>query len=373
MKNSDALKVSVGEPAQSTPDSGVDAGAPSHLTAALHEVSNALTVVMGWLDSASAQLGDHPASEALEVALSHARLGHRVARQAIGAPVPRDDGASKSSVDLAKEALLAVQPAAAVRGVQLTFEAASDAEALVQGATAGHQVLTNLLLNAIEFSPSDGTVTMSLRRDVGRLVFSVRDQGPGVDSSRIASLFAAPRSTRPGGAGIGLRHSREVARQQGGDLVLVGSGPGACFELTWPLRSRVDEPKSRSTPKRSLNGVRVLVLEDDPAVQSLLEVGLEVRGALTITVGSLEEFKVVMNGQPLFDAALLDLSPIVDDIPGVLAALQANNPSVKSVLISGQPAYTAEEADTQFDAWVRKPFELTEVVDTLSMLLSAAR
>src|SRR5689334_12172948 len=59
------------------------------LAAALHEVSNALTVVLGWLDVAAARLPDGSAgaslSEALEVAQSHARLGHQIARRAIGA------------------------------------------------------------------------------------------------------------------------------------------------------------------------------------------------------------------------------------------------------------------------------------------------
>src|SRR3954467_8341123 len=56
------------------------------LAGALHEVSNALTVVLGWLDNARAGL-DGRALEAVEVARAHASLGHAIARRAIGAPV----------------------------------------------------------------------------------------------------------------------------------------------------------------------------------------------------------------------------------------------------------------------------------------------
>ncbi|HKQ70859.1 MAG TPA: sensor histidine kinase, partial [Polyangiaceae bacterium] len=56
------------------------------LAGALHEVSNALTVVLGWLDNARAN-ADGAALEAIEVARAHAGLGHAIARRAVGAPI----------------------------------------------------------------------------------------------------------------------------------------------------------------------------------------------------------------------------------------------------------------------------------------------
>ena len=57
------------------------------MAGALHEVSNALTVVLGWLDVALAQLAAGSAREAIEIAHTHARLGHGLARSAIGVPM----------------------------------------------------------------------------------------------------------------------------------------------------------------------------------------------------------------------------------------------------------------------------------------------
>src|SRR5688572_15525753 len=62
----------------------------AQLAGALHEVSNALTVVLGWIAEAQSQTHAGPVQEALEVAQKYARRGHRVARAAIGAEVPED-------------------------------------------------------------------------------------------------------------------------------------------------------------------------------------------------------------------------------------------------------------------------------------------
>src|SRR5512142_872238 len=62
------------------------------LAGALHEVSNALTVVLGWLEVAQKHINDDQAGQAVNIALRQARFGHRVARRAIGASVTRDKG-----------------------------------------------------------------------------------------------------------------------------------------------------------------------------------------------------------------------------------------------------------------------------------------
>src|SRR5690606_38998313 len=98
---------------------------------------------------------------------------------------------------------------------------------------------------------------------------------------------------------------------------------------------------------------------------SLLELGLEARGAQVVAVGCAQEFTTLLQRRPVIDAALVDLSPIKADVKGALLQVRTCCPLAHLVLITGQPEGVPPEAEGQFAAWVRKPFEMGEVVDTL--------
>lgn len=340
---------------------------PAELAAALHEVSNALTVVLGWLDIAGGRAQAGPARDALEVAVSYARLGHGVARRAIG---DGDGGlaAERSAAVLARAAVLGITPAAERKGVHVRCESTTSLDDWVAEADAVAQILLNLLLNAVAFSPAGGVVTLTLREGDGGIVFRVIDEGPGIDPERAATLFTAPDSTRPGGTGIGLVHSSAAARERGGQLSLARPGPGACFELFWPKRPERADARPAPEPVR-LDGARVLVLEDDPAVLGLIELALEARGAMVISVTSLHDLASFEVGGGL-SAALFDLSPIADDPRGAIALLRARAGAVPVVLISGSPTGAPDLGHDDVRAWVRKPFEMGEVLAVLRALLA---
>lgn len=343
------------------------AAQPRELAAALHEVGNALTVVLGWLDIAQGRADDGPARDALEVAASYARLGHGLARRAIGG----DDGAAdveKSASALARAAVLGVTPAAERKGVGVRFETSTGLDDWVADGDAVAQILLNLLLNAVAFSPAGGVVTLALEESDGALMFRVSDEGPGIEPERAASLFVAPDSTRPGGAGIGLAHSAGIACERGGRLGLVRPGPGACFELCWPKSETKSGARHPALPVR-LEGARVLVLEDDPAVLGLIELALEARGASVISISSfdgLDSFDARMG----LSAALFDLSPIAHDPKAALGVLRERAGDVPVVLISGSPSGVPEPVQDEIQAWVRKPFEMAEVIDVIRGLLA---
>lgn len=371
MNNSDALSLRAGDPEHAEPESGV--GEPdSDLKGALHEVSNALTVVLGWLDVASGSPAttSTEVKQAIEIARRHARLGHRIARQAIGAKVITSASSERLVSDFARNALLAVEPQAANHGVRLVYAGDTDSCARMRNGSSALQILTNLLLNAIEFTPPQNEVTLAVRCDSENAYFTVTDTGPGIDTDRAKTLFSSPpHSTRNGGAGIGLRHSEALARVTGASLTLVQARPSASFELCWPLSDAPSGARHSSAPPRltqSLQNTRVLVLEDDKDVRSLLELGLEARGAQVIAVGSANEFAALLQRRPVIDAALIDLSPIKANIDDAIAKVRAACPDARLVLITGQPEGVPAEAQGQFAAWVRKPFELGEVVEALS-------
>lgn len=338
------------------------------LAAALHEVSNALTVVLGWLDAAHAELDSAAIREALDVARAHARLGHRIARRAIGADVTAGD-ADKSALTLAREAVLGVAQEAQRSDVQVKLDSSIDDNVMLADGAEAQQVLLNLLLNAISFSPRRGSVTLRVDRSATHVLFEVTDEGPGIPADRADSLLTAPDSTRRGGAGIGLRYSNALARLHGGELRLARTGPGASFELGWPLSEARSGAHTAPLRSRSLYGARVLVVEDDSAVRSLLELALEARGVQVLSAGGLEELERVVGRGAILDAALVDLSPIVDDPERALSLLRRGDDGMPIILISGAPDGMPGSLTRAFAAWVRKPFEMGEVIAALERVL----
>jgi CheY-like chemotaxis protein len=340
------------------------------LAGALHEVSNALTVVLGWLDVAYSRLEPGAARDAIDVARTHARLGHGVSRSAIGAEAP-ESSAQASGLSVAESALMGVRPQAEQRGVQLDLQLQDSGSALLGNVGALLQILTNLLLNAIDFSPRGSTVSLGVREGDGSIVFSVGDEGPGIDPERVATLLTAPASTRRGGAGVGLRHSAALSRAKGGSLSVVRTSPGACFDLRWPIA----ELRTSTMPKRvkrpTVSGARVLVVEDDDAVRSLVELALEARGAEPQIAANRREFDSVLERGGELDAALVDLSPLAADAKGAFRSLRDRHPGIPVILISGVASGVPEELANEVSAWVRKPFEMGEVLAVLASILEA--
>jgi len=343
---------------------------------ALHDVSNALTVVLGWLDVVQSRLPDGADRQALEVARTHARLGYSVARRAIGAEVTDTGSGQGTAHAAALGAVTGVTPEATRRGVELVLDPSITSHSRIGDLGAVLQILTNVLLNAIAFTPKGRRVTLELREQESHVVFRICDEGPGIAPERVSSVFNGPVSTGPvstrrGGAGLGLRHSHALAAAHSGRLDIAGgSAPGACFELMWP----VVEARSATHPQRyaaaGVAGTRALVVEDDAAVRSLIEISLEPYGVETVLVASGAEFeRALAHGD--FDFALVDLSPLADGAAEALARLRAACPRVQIILISGVASGVPAPVEHLVDAWVRKPFEMGEILAVMSRLLAA--
>jgi CheY-like chemotaxis protein len=225
-------------------------------------------------------------------------------------------------------------------------------------------VVTNLVLNALAFAPPDSAVTVTCEDQRASVLITVSDQGAGVPASRAESIFRGD-SRRPGGSGIGLAHSRKVARRRGGDLALVPSSVGAQFALTWPRAHVVVEPAPLSRVRaQELEGVRVLMVEDDPAVSEFLKAALEARGAEVVVAAHVKDLGALDVGA--CDVALADLSPFDNDPQFALAELRKRSADLPIVFVSGSVA----EGPTGGSriAWVSKPFETRELVDVLIAL-----
>ncbi len=338
------------------------------LGGALHEVSNSLTVVLGWLEAARLEASGDAVTRALDIACAHARRGHCIARRAIGAPAA-DERDSSSIRDLVYDALVGVEREALRAGISVCEQTSGAGEGFVEQAPQALQVLLNLLLNAIAFTPAGGQVVLRVEWQDGALAFTVQDQGPGIPEERISALFDGPGSTRRGGAGIGLRHSAALAESCGGELRLLHAGPGAQFQLRWAAAEAASRSRPRPHPASALAGKALVVLEDDPALAELMALGLGARGAHVATISRPEDIASVVQAQGTPDAILLDLSPLGPDPTAAVGSLRQRFPTTPLIVTSGCALAPSPELAALVSGWIRKPFELAELHDTLGTLL----
>ena len=342
-------------------------GVGADLAAAIHETTNALTVILGWVERARQSASDNPdVIYALQRAASHAHLAREQMRQTIGAQgdAPPPERATTLAERVIDDLLLEAQS----KGVELQLKLGENAAgASVVHPTTLWRVLINLVLNAIAASAADSCVSLLVDRTEGHSArFVVSDEGPGIAPERRARIFIDGESTRSGGAGIGLRHSYELAQANGGQLGLLESTKGACFELVWPLS---DEPPvsagPQSTPARArarLDGLRVLLLEDDAAVVELLELSLMARGAELTTVTTAPALSAALESRN-WDVLLVDLSPLQGEgsLDQAVDMARTSNPDLTVVAISGSVS-VQPRADV---LWVGMPFSPGELTDAI--------
>jgi signal transduction histidine kinase len=144
--------------------------------------------------------------------------------------------------ELVDEAVVAVEPQAATKGLELRLEIDGHRAVVLEMDMARvRQILVNLLSNAVKFTER-GSVTLSVEVDGGRGWLRVSDTGPGLPAGAEEAVFeefmmiaAGNKAKREPGSGLGLAISRRLARAMGGDLTAVnGEQGGAVFTLHLP-------------------------------------------------------------------------------------------------------------------------------------------
>jgi two-component system, sensor histidine kinase len=233
---------------------------------------------------------------------------------------------------LLDEVLSLMRPAAEAKGLALRLQAAPDLpERVMVDPTRLRQILFNLLSNAIKFSDS-GTVRLDAARDEAAdlLVFSVSDNGIGIDDATLARLFTrfaqgdSSRARRYGGSGLGLEISRSLARLMGGDITATSqAGRGSVFTVRLPLAdapadSATGAAEALETP-RAGPPLSVLVAEDHPVNRQYMDALLASLGHCA-TFALDGEQAVTAARETHFDVVLMDLHmPVMDGVDATRA------------------------------------------------------
>jgi signal transduction histidine kinase/ActR/RegA family two-component response regulator len=240
-------------------------------------------------------------------------------------------------------ALDAVRPAAAVKGVRLEAVVESAAGPVVGDAARLQQVVWNLLMNAVKFTPTGGRVDLRLGRAGSRVEIVVSDTGQGIAPDVLPHVFerfrqADSSSTRKhGGLGLGLALVKHLLELHGGDVVAQseGEGRGATFvarlpvaaadaAATSPVRQLAGAPEGAVLPAAAvrLDGVRVLVTDDDGDASRLAEEILSRAGADVRTcVGAADALELLRRWRP--DVLVSDIEMPGEDGYSLIRSVRA--------------------------------------------------
>jgi PAS domain S-box-containing protein len=284
-------------------------------------------------------------------------------------------------------AMETVRPAAHAKRVALATTT-SGRLGMIHGAPDRlQQVVWNLLMNAVKFTPVGGRVDVSVRCSGPTLELNVADTGEGIPPDLLPYVFDPFRqgdssSTRlHGGLGLGLALVRELVDLHGGQVRAVspGKGKGATFTVTLPLASPATEPVTEAPADASdgsrqgttLHGVSVLVVDDDlefleVAAVMLRQAGADVRTASS-TYGAHE---VVKSWKP--DVVLTDLAMPAQDgfmLPGAMRATFSERVPVIAVTAHATPENRARVAQFGFDLCLTKPVDPLELTDAIARVL----
>ncbi|HSK10382.1 MAG TPA: ATP-binding protein [Vicinamibacterales bacterium] len=217
----------------------------------------------------------------------------------------RLDRGAVDLVPLIEAALDSLRPAAEAKGLRLELHVEGRVERILADADRLVQVVWNLLANAVKFTPEGGRIRVSVTGRDGTVEISIRDTGIGIAPAFLPYVFdrfrqADASTTRAHtGLGLGLSIVRHLVELHGGTVEAASEGPGtgACFTVRLPVRpapgpSR-EPPGPAMAPRprgpastRELEGVRVLVVDDEADARALMLTTLQTRGAAVVTVGS---------------------------------------------------------------------------------------
>jgi signal transduction histidine kinase/ActR/RegA family two-component response regulator len=241
-----------------------------------------------------------------------------------------------------------------------------------------HQVLWNLLKNAIKFTPPGGHVEINTADDGGGLAVEIRDNGVGIESERILSIFSA-FSSRTGlvsgtGPGLGLAIARAIVEAHGGIIRVQSEGRdcGSVFRFKIPVTKKpevsVDRPMSEEV--RDYSGHTVLVVEDHEDTRRVLSRALRRRGfGVTVAEGVESACEQFENTHP--DLVICDLG--LPDGTGwdALRRLREFGP-VKAIAMSGfgMDDDIKKSRDAGFAAHLTKPVNFPHLENVLAAVLN---
>lgn len=296
-----------------------------------------------------------------------------------------------SPVDLTavvQEAVDVARPSALAKGLELDLEMEGTIGAAFGDESRLLQVVNNLLTNAIKFTPRGGHIGVRLQGDGGYAELTVTDTGIGIPAEVLPRLFnrfvqADSAMTRThGGLGLGLSIVRHLVEVHAGTVEVSspGEGKGAEFRVRLPIgiSRKASANETRRLPARSIEGLRVLLVEDDDDTREayasmLAELGVQVRAEPSAARGlaALSEFRP--------DAILSDIAMPAEDGLSFIRKVRCRDRDQGGHVPAAAISALASDDDRQraleagFQLHVAKPLDATRLAAVVASLGESGR
>jgi signal transduction histidine kinase len=287
-------------------------------------------------------------------------------------------------------AINVVRPAANAKGIQLHYKKASSAGTISGDSGRLQQVVWNLVSNAVKFTPEGGYIEVRVECVNSHVRIIVADSGEGISAEFLPQVFdrfrqADSSTTRKyGGLGLGLAIVRHLVELHGGTVHAESPGKslGSTFSVSFPLLAQRPQAEganqtSRRTPTTALDGVRVLVLDDEPDARQIISTVIERTGAEVKTCESVPEaLEVLQQWHP--DVLMSDIA--MPDEDGFSFINKVRSLPVEQGGETPAAAFTAYARDEDrkrvldagFQMHIPKPVSSSQLVAMLASLTGRA-
>jgi PAS domain S-box-containing protein len=366
-----------------------------------HELRTPLTAILGWAHLLRAgQLDKQSGSSALETIERNARAQAQliddlldVSRIITGNL--RLDVRQVDPGSFIEPAIEALRPAAEAKGVRIQKVMDTGIASVAGDPARLQQVVWNLLSNAIKFTPKGGKVQVRLERINSHIEIAVSDTGVGIKPEFLPHVFerfrqADQKTTRHhGGLGLGLAIVRHLVELHGGTVEADSPGEdrGATFVVKLPIVPlyQKDNPAGRIHPAAGdtlptydclerLDGLKVLVVDDEADTRELLKVGIGRCGAEVVTAGSAREaLAAIAEERP--DLLISDIGMPGEDGYELIKKIRAlPGGSGRKIPAIALTAYARTEDRLRalragYQSHIAKPVELAELAAVIASLV----
>jgi len=360
-----------------------------------HELRTPLNAILGWSDILQrARLDKTKKERAVRAIYDSARRQARLIDELLDVSriISGKLRLERTVVDWTEVITAAVdttRPAAEGKGVEIDLQLDPIAGAFVGDAERLQQVVWNLVTNAVKFTPSGGLVTVRLHRTNDAIELSVADNGEGISPHFLPSVFEPFRQAegsntrRHGGLGLGLSIVRHLVEAHGGTISVEspGRGQGSTFVIKLPMTDSVSlgapdvavRSAAHFETAMSLDGARVLVVDDDDAGRDVVAAQLEARDAKVIGAASVGEALAILEREQ-FDVLLVDIAMPGRDGYEFIRAVRGMSPATCSTTPAAALTAFARAEDRRkslesgFQMHLTKPIEAVTLVEAIATL-----
>jgi PAS domain S-box-containing protein len=372
-------------------------GKDEFLATISHELRTPLSAILGWAQLLGARALDPYVAKGIETIRRNAQAQARIIEDVLDVARITSGklGIETRPIDLVpivRAGVEGMRIAAESKRLALRLDIRSPSVHLLGDPTRLQQVLWNLLSNALKFTPSGGRIDVTLDATPTHAGLTVTDTGSGIDPSFLPHVFErfsqsdGSSARRAGGLGLGLAIVRHLVELHGGQVNVESAGKdqGTSFSVTLPLLAATkDEPREpppstlegpdASGVAARLDGVHVLVVEDEPDARELVGALLESHGArVDLTASAAEAYASLDHVLP--DVIVSDIGMPDEDgyqfvrhVRGFSRERGGTTPMVAlTAYASAQDRHRALEAG--YSHHLAKPVDTQELVRVLGRL-----